>query len=43
MSSSMLLTHLYEYFGILLGCSQVGISAAFPAYGGDSSMYEVHK
>lgn len=37
-----LLTHLYEFFGSLLGCSQVGM-AGFPAYDGVSSMYEVHK
>lgn len=38
----MLLTHLYEYFGVLLGCSKVG-SSGFPKYGGDASQYEVHK
>ena len=38
----MLLTHLYEYFGVLLGCTQVGKSG-FPPYGGDPSMYDVHK
>ncbi|KAH7409685.1 hypothetical protein BKA64DRAFT_732296 [Cadophora sp. MPI-SDFR-AT-0126] len=38
----MLLTHLYEYFGSLLQCSQQGTSA-YPAYSGDGSMYEVHK
>ena len=32
-----LLTHLYELFGKLLGCSM------FPAYAGDTSMYETHK
>lgn len=37
-----LVTHLYEFFGLLLGCSQVG-SADFPAYGGDPNMYNVHK
>ncbi|KAM0747307.1 hypothetical protein T439DRAFT_98556 [Meredithblackwellia eburnea MCA 4105] len=37
-----LLTHLYEFFGLLLGCSEVGMGA-FPAYGGNPSMYEVHK
>lgn len=38
-----LLTHLYEYFGALLGCSQYGSGDAFPAYGGSNSMYKVHK
>lgn len=37
-----LLTHLYEFFGLLLGCSEVGMTG-FPAYGGSPSMYEVHK
>ena len=37
-----LLTHLYEFFGLLLGCTKVG-SKDFPAYGGDPSMYNVHK
>lgn len=38
----MLLTHLYEYFGTLLGCSQIG-SMGFPAYAGVVPMYTVHK
>jgi len=38
----MLMTHLYEYFGILLGCTQYG-NPGYPAYGGDLSMYSVHK
>lgn len=38
----MLLTHLYEFFGSLLSCSEIGM-AGFSAYMGDSSMYEVHK
>jgi len=37
-----LLTHLYEYFGALLGCSMMG-TTDFPAYDGAESMYEVHK
>lgn len=37
-----LLTHLYEYFGTLLGCTMQG-QDAFPAYQGQASMYEVHK
>jgi len=41
-SQYTLLTHLYEYFGVLLGCSTVG-SSGFPAYGGSSSQYQVHK
>ncbi|KAL9128216.1 MAG: hypothetical protein Q9217_003062 [Psora testacea] len=41
-SHSKLLTHLYSYFGILLGCSQVG-KDGFPAYSGDSSQAKVHK
>lgn len=39
----MLLTHLYSYFGVLLGCSMVGNGTAYPAYAGDKSMYETHK
>ncbi|KAJ5610366.1 hypothetical protein N7510_007085 [Penicillium lagena] len=37
-----LMTHLYEFFGDLLGCSGVGMKG-FAAYAGDASMYEVHK
>ncbi|KAG6069279.1 hypothetical protein E4U33_004897 [Claviceps sp. LM78 group G4] len=37
-----LLTHLYDYFGSLLGCSMQGM-AGFEAYNGQASMYEVHK
>jgi len=37
-----LLTHLYEYFGLLLGCSDVGMTG-YPAYTGQTSMYNVHK
>lgn len=37
-----LLTHLYEYFGALLQCSQYG-QGAFPAYAGFGSQYQVHK
>ena len=33
---------MYEFFGVLLGCSQAGVGA-FPAYMGHASMYEVHK
>ena len=38
----MLLTHLYQLFGKLLGCSQYN-SSEFPAYAGDPNMYSVHK
>lgn len=39
-----LLTHLYGFFGTLLGCSAQGRnSSTFPAYGGQASMYKVHK
>ncbi|KAF3387420.1 hypothetical protein F1880_001370 [Penicillium rolfsii] len=37
-----LMTHLYQFFGSLLGCSEVGMPG-FAAYMGDASMYEVHK
>ncbi|KAK4496052.1 hypothetical protein PRZ48_013321 [Zasmidium cellare] len=36
-----LLTHLYQYFAVLLGCSQYGSSST--PYAGDTSMYQVHK
>ena len=36
-----LLTHLYSYFGALLGCSTIG--GEFPSYTGSASQYEVHK
>jgi hypothetical protein len=38
---SLLLTHLYSFFGALLGCTQLG-DAGFPAYSGEASMYSVH-
>ncbi|KAL2213034.1 hypothetical protein CC79DRAFT_1315901 [Sarocladium strictum] len=37
-----LLTHLYQFFGSLLGCSEQGMSG-FDAYSADPSMYDVHK
>lgn len=37
-----LLTHLYQYFGFLLGCSEYGVGA-FPAYSGFGSMAAVHR
>lgn len=37
-----LLTHLYQLFGTLLGCSEQGMPG-FSLYQGDSSMYETHK
>lgn len=39
--ASFLLTHLYTFFGALLGCSMYG-KGAFPSYMGHGSMYEVH-
>ncbi|KAK3723712.1 hypothetical protein LTR37_001593 [Vermiconidia calcicola] len=41
-----LMSHLYSYFGHLLGCSALAgtkSSSDFPAYAGDKSMYETHK
>ncbi|KAF7560417.1 hypothetical protein G7046_g3737 [Stylonectria norvegica] len=37
-----LLTHLYQFFGSLLGCSMQGMTG-FDAYNGTASMYSVHK
>jgi len=37
-----LLNHLYEFFGVLLGCSQQG-GADYSSYEGRASQYEVHK
>ncbi|KAI0019794.1 hypothetical protein F4780DRAFT_405044 [Xylariomycetidae sp. FL0641] len=37
-----LLTHLYQFFGSLLGCTEQGMPG-FDAYTGHASMYEVHK
>ena len=38
------MTHLYEFFGVLLGCSLQGTDEkAFPAYAGETSQYQVHK
>ena len=34
--------HLYTFFGVLLGCSDIG-SPVLPSYTGETSMYEVHK
>src|ERR1700709_1623091 len=39
---SGLLTHLYQFFGVLLGCSGVG-QMGFSNYMGDPSMARVHK
>ena len=39
---SKLLTHLYSYFGVLLGCSMIG-EGDYPAYSGSPSQYSVHK
>ncbi|KAK9437476.1 hypothetical protein VB005_08466 [Metarhizium brunneum] len=41
-SHHFLLTHLYEFFGSLTGCSMQGM-AGFDAYNGQASMAEVHK
>jgi len=38
----LLLTHLYEYFGYLTGCSQLG-KPGYAAYSGSTSMGKVHK
>ena len=35
----VLLEHLYQFFGSVLGCTAAG----FPAYGGVPSMFEVHR
>lgn len=40
-SNRRLLTHLYEFFGALLGCSNYGMTG-FPAYAGNTNMYAVH-
>lgn len=37
-----LLTHLYQFFGALLGCSKMGMPG-FDSYQGNPSMYKVHK
>ncbi|KAF7897964.1 uncharacterized protein EAF01_008930 [Botrytis porri] len=37
-----LLTHLYQYFGVLLSCSKQG-GTDFPAYSGSASQYNLHK
>jgi hypothetical protein len=37
-----LLTHLYAFFGSLLGCTTYGMPG-FPAYDGIASQYQVHK
>ena len=39
---SKLLTHLYQFFGVLLECSAYG-EMGFPSYMGQASMYKVHK
>ncbi|KAK5989749.1 hypothetical protein PT974_08009 [Cladobotryum mycophilum] len=41
-TSNFLLTHLYQYFASLLGCSKQGVPS-LPAYGGHASQYQVHK
>jgi hypothetical protein len=39
---SNLLTHLYQFFGTLLGCSKIG-TRDFSTYAGDKSRYQVHQ
>ncbi|KAF2155285.1 hypothetical protein K461DRAFT_276484 [Myriangium duriaei CBS 260.36] len=41
-NQAILFTHLYEYFGAVLGCTTYG-SSGYPNYAGKASMYEVHK
>jgi hypothetical protein len=41
-TTSILLTHLYEYFGVLLGCTMVG-QTGYPKYSGSNSMGDVHR
>lgn len=36
------LTHVYPYFGTVIGCSKIG-DDGFPPYIGPNSIYEVHK
>lgn len=38
----ILLSHLTQYFGVLLGCSTYGMDR-FPKYAGVNSQYQVHK
>src|ERR1700737_1114655 len=38
-----LLTHLYQYFGVLLGCTMQMPGGVFSSYQGDASQYQVHK
>jgi hypothetical protein len=38
----MLITHLYQYFGVLLGCTMIG-QTGYPKYSGSNSMGEVHR
>ena len=38
-----LLTHLYQIFGTLLGCSQQADGSAFPTYSGNPSQFDVHR
>lgn len=40
--NSKLLTHLYEYFGVLLGCTMEG-KTGYPEYSGQASQGKVHK
>ena len=38
-----LLTHLYQYFGTLLGCTMQMNGGVFSSYQGETSQYQVHK
>jgi len=38
----MLISHLYEFFGTLLGCSDIGMPG-YAAYDGQTDMFAVHK
>lgn len=38
----LLVNHLYQYFGVLMGCSMQN-TIAFPGHLGHTSMYDVHK
>lgn len=39
----MLVTHLYQLFGTLLGCSMQNATSPFKNYQGDTSMSQVHR
>ncbi|KAI9715004.1 MAG: hypothetical protein M1828_001111 [Chrysothrix sp. TS-e1954] len=41
-NQAALLSHLYQYFGAALGCTQYG-KMGFPTYAGNTNMAQVHK